>query len=145
MQSVSFSPDGRLLASVGKDQHNKQMIIVWDISRIHRGEKPDIFAKQTSDFNILCLKFSPIDNFKMVSCGQQNIRFWRIKETRNIRGSAVVLNQHSRNTVFTTLDFEYGAYDAAVHGIDSKDNEALKRVYVASKHGMVYQISYHTE
>ena len=121
------------------------MIIVWDISRIHRGEKPDVFAKQTSDFNILCLKFSPIDNFRMVSCGQQNIRFWRIKETRNIRGSAVVLNQHSRNTVFTTLDFEYGAYETAVHGIDSKDNDALKRVYVASKHGMVYQISYHTE
>ena len=102
--------------------------------------------KQTSDFNILCLKFSPVDNYRLVSCGQQNIRFWRVKETRNIRGSAVVLNQHSRNTVFTTLDFEYGAHDAAVAGqMDSKGNDALKRVYVASKHGMVYQISYLTE
>ena len=120
------------------------MIIVWDISRIHRGEKPDIFAKQTSDFNILSLKFSPIDNQRLVSCGQQNIRFWRIKEARNIRGSAVVLKQHSRDTVFTALDFEYGAYESAVNGIDTK-SDALKRVYVASKHGMVYQISYHTE
>ena len=55
-----------------------------------------------------------------------------------------MLKQHSRDTVFTALDFEYGAYESAVNGIDAK-SDALKRVYVASKHGMVYQISYHTE
>ena len=68
------------------------MIIVWDISRIHTGAKAEILAKQVSEFNIISLKFSPIDNYKLISCGKQNIRFWRIKETRNIRGSAVVLN-----------------------------------------------------
>jgi WD repeat-containing protein 90 len=150
MKCVSFSPDGRFLASVGKDSHNKEMIIVWDISRIHRNEKPDILARQTSDFNILSLKFSPIDNLRLASCGKENIRFWRIRDGGNIRGSAVVLNQHSRNTVFTSLDFEHGAR-AAVSSSgsslnpDSKENEALKRVYVASKHGMVYQVNYATE
>jgi hypothetical protein len=44
----------------------------------------------------------------MVSCGKENVRFWRIRDTGNIRGSAVVLNHHARNTVFTCLDFEYG-------------------------------------
>jgi WD40 repeat protein len=92
MKCISFSPDGRYLASVGKDAHNKELIVVWDISKIHRNEKPEILARQTSDFNILCLKFSPIDNYRLVSCGKENIRFWRIKETANIRGSAVVLN-----------------------------------------------------
>ena len=82
------------------------MIIVWDISRIHKGEKAEILAKQVSEFNIISLKFSPIENSKLISCGKQNIRFWRIKETRNIRGSAVVLNQFARDTVFTCLDFE---------------------------------------
>lgn len=143
MKCVSFSPDGRFLASVGKDSHNKELIVVWDISRIHRNEKPDILARQTSDFNILCLKFSPIDNYRLVSCGKENIRFWRIKETANIRGSAVVLNQHARNTVFTSLDFEHGARASVTPShssqhADSKENEALKRVYVASKHGMVF-------
>jgi hypothetical protein len=41
--------------------------------------------------------------------------------------------------VFTSLDFEHGA--RAVSGTSSfgsKENEALKRVYVASKHGMVF-------
>jgi len=86
------------------------------------------------------LKFSPIDNCRLVSCGKENIRFWRIKETNNIRGSAVVLNHHARNTVFTSLDFEWGAR-ASSHGAinpNSKENESLKRVFVGSKHGMVF-------
>jgi len=45
MKCLSFSPDGRYLASVGKDAHNKELIVVWDISRIHRNEKPEILAR----------------------------------------------------------------------------------------------------
>ena len=45
LKCVSFSPDGRFLASVGKDQHNKELIIVWDISGVLRGEKPEILAR----------------------------------------------------------------------------------------------------
>lgn len=148
LKCVAFSPDGRYLASVGKDVHNKEIIIIWDISKIHRGEKPEIAAKQTSEFNILCIKFSPIDNCRLVSCGKENIRFWRVRETSNIRGSAVVLNHHARNTVFTSLDFEWGARAAANYGAlnpVSRENESLKRIFVASKHGMVFQINYATE
>jgi hypothetical protein len=80
------------------------------------------------------LKFSPIDSTRMASCGKENIRFWRIKEnTGSIRGSAVVLNHHARNSVFTSLDFEFGA-----RSVDPKENESLKRLYVGSKHGMVF-------
>jgi WD40 repeat protein len=45
IKCVSFSPDGRFLASVGKDTHNKELIVVWDISKIHKGDKPEIAAK----------------------------------------------------------------------------------------------------
>lgn len=138
MKCVSFSPDGRYLACVGKDNHNKELVVVWDISKIHKGEKPEIAAKQTSDFNILNLRFSPIDNFRLVSCGKENIRFWRIKQAGNIRGSAVVLNMYARNTVFTALDFEWGARASSSMNPDAKENEMLKRVYVASKNGMVF-------
>ena len=103
-------------------------------------EKPEIVARQTSDVNILCLKFSPVDNTRLVSCGKENIRFWRIRETQNIRSSAVVLNHHTRNTVFSSLDFEFAARSTPAMGNadSSKENDALKRVYVASKHGMVF-------
>lgn len=140
LKCLSFSYDGRYLASCGKDTHNKELITIWDISRVQRGDKPEIVARQTSEFNILSLKFSPIDVTKLCSCGKENIRFWRIRDTGNIRGSAVVLNHHARNTVFTSLDYEYGFRSA-----DKDENEALKRVFVGSKHGMVFQVNYQNE
>lgn len=140
LKCLCFSHDGKYLAAVGKDSHNKELIIVWDISRISRGEKHEIVARQVSEFNVLCLKFSPIDSTKLASCGKENIRFWRIRETGNIRGSAVVLNHHARDTVFTCLDFEYGFRSA-----DKHENESLKRIFVGSKHGMVFQVNYQTE
>lgn len=137
---LSFSYDGRYLASVGKDTHNKELITIWDISRVQRGDKPEIVARQTSEFNILALKFSPIDTTKLCSCGKENIRFWRIRDTGNIRGSAVVLNHHARNTVFTSLDYEYG-----FRSNDHQENESLKRVFIGSKHGMIFQVNYQSE
>ena len=124
------------------------MIIVWDISRIQKGDKAEILAKQVSEFNILALKFSPVDNYRLISCGKQNIRFWRVKETRNIRGSAVVLNQYARDTVFTCLDFELSGIRSGQEVADinpNKKKDGLRRVYVASKSGMVYQINYDDE
>ena len=90
---MSFSHDGRYLACVGLDHMNKELIIIWDISRVQRGEKPEIVAKQTSEFNVIDLKFSPIDSTRLASCGKENIKLWRIRDTGNIRGKAVVLNQ----------------------------------------------------
>ncbi len=44
VQCLSFSPDGRYLASVGKDERNKERIIIWDISQVHKQVKPSIIA-----------------------------------------------------------------------------------------------------
>jgi len=138
IKCLAFSFDGKYLACAAKDKHNRELIIVWDITKISLGQKPDIVAKQTSDFNIISLKFSPIDSERMASCGKENIRVWRIKNNGTVRGSAVVLNHHARNSVFTSLDFEYGFRSS-----DSQENEKLKRFFVGSKHGMVFQINYH--
>lgn len=74
MSSISFSPDGRFLASCGKEgvgkRFGKEMIIVWDISQVQKGAKAEIYAKNVCEFNVLELKFSPIDNNRMISCGQ---------------------------------------------------------------------------
>lgn len=153
VQCLSFSPDGRFLAIVGKEgnqkRYGKEVIFVWDISRIHKGEEAVLVTKQISEFNILSLKFSPIDSYRLVSCGKQNIRFWRIKDTRNIRGSAVVLNQHARDTVFTCLDFEMSGTNYSQDGLRldrfGKTKDPQRWIYVGSKSGMVYQINYETE
>lgn len=70
---------------------------------------------------------------------------WRIRDkkgldTANIRGSAVVLNHHARDTVFTCLDFEYG-----FRATEKIESESLKRIFVGSKHGIIYQVNYLTE
>lgn len=72
---------GKSSAKVGKTvQYNKELLIIWDLSKIHKGEKPEIAAKHTLEYNILALKFSPIDNSRLVSCGKENIRFWRVRD-----------------------------------------------------------------
>jgi WD40 repeat protein len=34
LKCLTFSHDGKYLASVGKDSHNRELVIVWDISKI---------------------------------------------------------------------------------------------------------------
>jgi WD40 repeat protein len=45
LKCLAFSHDGRFLASCGKDSHNKEMIIIWDLTKISKGEKPEIVAR----------------------------------------------------------------------------------------------------
>ena len=56
----------------------KQSIVVFYIPG--RGEKPFVIAKQTSDVDIICMKFSPVDSKVLVSSGRENVRFWNIKD-----------------------------------------------------------------
>ena len=65
----------------------------------------DILARQVACINITSIKFSSIENDKLVSCGKENIRFWRIKN-QHLPGNAVVLDKFARNTHFTALAFE---------------------------------------
>jgi WD repeat-containing protein 90 len=81
---------------------------------VGRGGEPEIFARQTCDMNIIQIKFSPIDSMRLISCGKENIRFWRVSPTageygvRSIRGKAVALGSDlSRGFTFTALDFEF--------------------------------------
>ncbi len=94
------------LAMVGLDSYKRQAILIFDISEVENTRKPILIAKQLSDFNIMTLKFSPVNTEQLVSCGKENIRFWRVKN-QHLPGSPVVLNHHARNTIFTVLDFEY--------------------------------------
>lgn len=89
---------------VGLDLYKRQAVLVFDVSDIETTRKPVLLAKQISDFNILTIKFSPIETDRLISCGKENIRFWRVKN-QHLPGSPVVLNNHARNTIFTVFDF----------------------------------------
>jgi WD40 repeat protein len=109
--------------------------------------EPEEFAKQTSEFPITMMKFSPVNNFKLVSCGKENIRFWKVLRTGNIRGTSVILGHHSRESQFTSLDFEWGPASAQKYAHMTPDalDRTLQRFYVSSGHGTVFQINYQNE
>lgn len=122
---------------VGLDQYKRQVILIFDISEIETTRKPVLLGKQISDFNILTIKFCPIDTNRLVSCGKENIRFWRVKN-QHLPGTPVILNHHARNTVFTVLDFEYFYDDPN----PLKQKSEIRRVYVGSQNGLLFQINY---
>ena len=49
------------LAMVGLDSYKRQAILIFDISEIESTRKPILIAKQLSDFNIMTIKFSPVN------------------------------------------------------------------------------------
>eukprot|EP01022_Parablepharisma_sp_SALTPOND_P017801 TRINITY_DN2893_c0_g1_i1.p1 TRINITY_DN2893_c0_g1~~TRINITY_DN2893_c0_g1_i1.p1 ORF type:complete len:1515 (+),score=148.49 TRINITY_DN2893_c0_g1_i1:576-5120(+) len=126
---LAISPDNSYLVTVAKDAHNHDVVTVWDLKTMHKMSPyqphPNIVASQISQFNILCVKFAPPEesSLQFCTCGQENIRFWRIKRN-TLRSAPVVLDKCSRNTVFTSLDYE-----------------GRRRVYVGSKEGTVLQIN----
>lgn len=85
------------------------------------------------------MKFSPIELDKLVSCGRENIRFWRIKNG-HLPAGTVVLNHHARNTVFTVFDYEFAYEEPSA----AKQFGKVKRVFIGSKTGMLYQVNYNT-
>ena len=77
LKCLTFSPDGRFLCSVGKEEVRwwkgsdkytviedgkpvekerkpeiRELIFVWDLSKLAEGEQPTLLARQTSEFNI---------------------------------------------------------------------------------------------
>ena len=132
---LEMSDDGRLLAAVGKDEHNRVQIVVWVLQLGNASEKAKLMAKQTSEFDIRRIKFSPFDYLQLVTCGRENIRFWRIKNG-HLPGRPVILNEYARNTIFSDIAIErsYGEFNIAVAG--------EKRLFVSSELGTVVVVGF---
>jgi len=139
IQCLSFNCDRSLLAASGKDDKNKETIIIWDVSVLNANSKPIQITKQISNFNIIAMKFSPIDPFVFMSCGRENIRSWRLKND-HLQGASIVLDHRARNTIFTDLDYEFGFKSS-----DPVENESLSRILVSSKTGLIMLINYHSK
>lgn len=106
---------------------------------------PKLIARQTCEFPISTIAFSPYESNRLVSCGRENIRFWRMKKG-HLPGCPVILNEYSRNTTFTDLAFDqlYGT-TTTHHPQQRAAKTVLERpVYVASNHGTLFLVNYDT-
>lgn len=137
--ALDFSVDDRLLVGVGKDERSRTLIVVWDVSRaplaLDRSVKIPVVARQLSEFEVRRVRFSPYDVHQLVTCGRENIRFWRMK-SGHLRGCPVILNEYARDTQFTDLAFESSYGPRPVGGA------AQRHVYVSTENGTVVQIEY---
>ena len=107
---------------------------------------PQIVAKQTSEYDVRRIYFSPFDPRRLVSCGDENIRFWRFRR-RHLPAAAVILNEYTRGATFTDLAFEtmfvQGAEDEE-DKMDATTSLHQRRIFVSSSLGTVLQINYDT-
>lgn len=68
------------LAAVGLDAHAKQMIVLWDISKVGHvpghaepyelGRPPPVVLRHVTEYNIRCLRFSPYEDDRLMTCGK---------------------------------------------------------------------------
>ncbi|DBA73164.1 TPA: hypothetical protein ACH3X2_010098 [Trebouxia sp. C0005] len=140
---LDLSPDGRFLVAVGLNNHSKQLVILWNVTGLVDGQKAQVLAKYISDYNIKAIKFSPYEEGRLMTCGKDSVRMFRLK-MGHLRGMSVHVTpapgEMSKGSwldtnVFTDIAFETGC------GLLQLEE---RHVFVTSISGAVYQINYGT-
>ncbi|XP_074742639.1 WD repeat-containing protein 90 isoform X2 [Strix uralensis] len=130
--SLSFSYSGAVLCGVGKDGHGKTMVVVWNAAQVTRGGEVAVLAKAHTDVDIQALKIAFFDDRRMVSCGRDNVRLWRVRSGA-LRSCPVNLGEY-HSLEFTDLAFEEG------HAAEREPED--RTLFVCSKSGHVLEVDY---
>ncbi|KAL3668425.1 hypothetical protein V7S43_006513 [Phytophthora oleae] len=149
VHALCFSPLSKnrlLLCVVGRDECFRTQIFIWDCSSLQNGKQKslsaavNLMARQTSDFPIDQIAFSPYeqqDQYHLVSCGRENVRYWRVNpNSGHLTGSPVILNEYSRGTVFNDIGFDtlVDSHPSNIHRV--------RPLYVASSLGTLLVVDY---
>lgn len=145
---LEFSHCGNYLCGVGKDKQGKTMMILWDIKEI--GSKQNgstssnsvrLVAKAHTDVHINKILFVTYDSSRLISCGKDNVRFWRLKDD-TLRSCAVslspyiqALNTETNQQVKICLEFT----DICMNTRLNASNENL--VYACTKTGQIFEFN----
>jgi len=140
IRAASFDPLAKFIALVGTDLQGRQQLTIWDMSRLLGGGNVSLFARQTSaDWDMDCVKFSPFEELHVVTCGRENIRFWRTKDG-HLPGCNVTLDALARQSHFTGIAFEFNKMGQPFF---LGEHLAVRhRVFVSTSLGKVLQLSY---
>ncbi|XP_039991620.1 WD repeat-containing protein 90 isoform X3 [Xiphias gladius] len=131
LSSLSFSYSGGILCGVGKDRHNKTMVVVWNTLNVSKGGEVTILAKVHTDVDIHTMKVAFFDDTRMVSCGRDNIRLWRVRNG-SLRSCPVNLGEY-HSLEFTDLAFEEG---------NSNQHLDDRTLFASSRSGHIFEIDY---
>ncbi|XP_013926589.1 PREDICTED: WD repeat-containing protein 90-like [Thamnophis sirtalis] len=129
---LSFSYSGNVLCGTGKDKRGKTVVVVWNTVQVTRGGEVVMLAKAHTDVDIRAFKIAFFDDTRMVSCGRDNVRLWRI-QSGALRSCPVNLGEY-RSLEFTDLAFEVG------HSTLREPED--RTLFVCSRSGHVLEIDY---
>ncbi|XP_061455789.1 WD repeat-containing protein 90 isoform X2 [Rhineura floridana] len=129
---LSFSYSGGVLCGTGKDKHGKTVVVVWNTIQVNHGGEVVMLAKAHTDVDIQALKIAFFDDTRMVSCGRDNVRLWRVRSGA-LRSCPVNLGE-CRSMEFTDLAFEAG------HSTQREPED--RTLFVCSRSGHVLEIDY---
>uniref|UniRef100_A0A8C7XKR1 WD repeat domain 90 n=1 Tax=Oryzias sinensis TaxID=183150 RepID=A0A8C7XKR1_9TELE len=100
LSCLSFSSGAAVLCGVGKDVHNKTLVVVWNTLNVRKGGPVTVLAKALTEVDINTMKIAFFDDTRMVSCGRDNIRLWRVRNG-TLRSCPVDLGE------YRSLDFNF--------------------------------------
>ncbi|XP_019348592.1 WD repeat-containing protein 90 isoform X3 [Alligator mississippiensis] len=132
VSSLSFSHGGSILCGIGKDGHGKTMVVVWNTAQVNHGGEVVVLAKAHTDVDIQTLKIAFFDDTRMVSCGRDNVRLWRVRNG-TLRSCPVNLGEY-HSLEFTDLAFEEG------HSPEREPED--RTLFVCSRSGHILEIDY---
>ncbi|XP_068438690.1 WD repeat-containing protein 90 [Clinocottus analis] len=132
LSSLSFSYGGGILCGVGKDSHSKTMVVVWNTFNVSKGGEVTVLAKAHTDVDILTMKVAFFDDTRMVSCGRDNIRLWRVRNG-TLRSCPVNLGEYH------SLDFTDVAFE---EGNTSNQHLNERTLFASSRSGYIFEIDY---
>ncbi|CAN9508568.1 unnamed protein product [Ophioblennius macclurei] len=129
---LSFSYAGGILCGVGKDRHNKRLVVVWNTLNVRGGGDVTVVAKAHTEVDIYTMKITSFDDTRMVSCGRDSVRLWRVRNG-SLRSCPVSLGEyHSMD--FTDVAFEEG---------NSPEQHVEDRtLFACTKSGHIFEIDY---
>ena len=128
LKSLSESVSSKFLCVAGREQI-RELIIIFKIENLN-----DIitFSKKNANYGINCIKFVPYCDEILISCGYENIKFYRIKNG-TLYEKSVVMDKFAKNINFLCIDFNKSIFG---------DNYIDKgKAFIGSSLGQVIQIS----
>ena len=126
-KSLSESVNSKFLCVAGIEQL-KELIMIFKIEDL---KNITVYIKKNIKFKINSIKFVPYTDEILISCGNENIKFYRLKNN-NIYERSVVINQYSKND-FLCIDF-----NKSIFGDNISDKG---KAFIGSSSGTVLQIS----
>ena len=89
-------------------------------------------ARQLSEFDLKVVRFNPVVEKSLVSCGFENIRLWRIKNNV-IPAFSVSLNNNARGKRFNNIDFVVS---------EEKNIKKATHILVTTDCGLMYKVTF---